>query len=430
MNELPETLDKTYERILTNIPVNKRKIAHKVLQFLAFDEDDNLSGNADKLAEAVIVDVEQLSFKPEYRFLDRNSLFEICTCLITLTTDGRVILAHYSVKEYLISKRMRHSQAAAFQISQSAHCVLWAKTSLVYLLDITYDGLCSAKDYKGRDMDVYEETNFPFLALAHAWDDQIHSVNAVHAEELDKFIIHGLVERLLNPNGSHYQGWLESTQIYHTNLGEKCYFPRWKTSPGLEPSLSLAYACYFNLLESVKMILDLNPDLATTEKQLEPDLGSYFNPSGTDLPRTAVEIAIMSNHFELLDLLFDRGADPNGVNAGGDCRLIYALKVRAGFESVLDLLRAGADPNPRGVTFTPLQLATFHQEFFMIETLLDAGSHVNAVGDDEAVVAAIKRDCSTEVGLFSQVDIDEGIHNSYTWYSTILSDPPTDFREP
>lgn len=73
------------------------------------------------------------------------------------------------------------------------------------------------------------------------------------------------------------------------------------------------------------------------------------------------------------------------------------------------LLKAGADPNPCGVVLTPLQVACISHGYDIVEQLLKAGAHVNAVGDDEAVVAAIQRDCSTEVGRFSQVDIEEGI---------------------
>lgn len=408
---------------MTIIPVKKRKTAHKVLQLLSFDTDGTFSRDPYMLAEAVVVDVEKLSFKPEYRFLDQNSLFEICTCLITLTTNGRVILAHYSV-----------SRASAFQISNSANIILLTKTSLVYLLDVTYVGLYSAKDYNSddqqEDYNIFERANFPLLTLANNWPSNIRFVKWESIGELDQVIILGLIQRLLNPNGSHYKGWLESTQIHRMfkedrALALSCdfpeYFPVWKTGPELEPSLGLAYACYFGLLEPAKLLLDLNPGLATTEEQLELDLENSFNRSEADLPRTAVEIAITRRFDDILELLFDRGADPNAVNAGGDCPLLQVLKLpeETDFsfgdqeEHISDLLQvlleAGADPNPRGATLTPLQVAVIIHSYGIVVQLLKAGTLVNAVGDDEAVVAAIQRDCSTEVGKFSQVDIEEGI---------------------
>lgn len=417
LNELPETLDETYERILLKIPVKKRKIAHKVLHLLAFNIGHSISDDSYALAEAVIVDVEQLSFKPEYRFLDRNALFEICTCLITHTASGQVNLAHYSVKEYLISKRIQHSPAAAFKISPVAHYALFIKTCLVYLLDITYDGLRSYKDYDPRVYPYWPE--FPFLFSALDSFRHINSRNGGLVEEVDKVIIDGLVERLLNPNGSHYQGWLETAQISEIHHSKGLFFPRWKTGPGPNPSLNLAYACFFGQLESAKKILDSNPGLATAEEQLEFDMENTFNRTGRDLPRTAVEIAIIRSYSDIVELLFDRGADPNGVNAGGDCRLLYILKSREGPTSlgcsttslgfggtalcnIMQVtLKAGADPNLRGGAFTPLQVATIRHDYIVVEQLLKAGARVNAVGDDEVVAAAIKRDCSSGVDLFS-----------------------------
>lgn len=135
MHELPETLDETYDRILLKIPQKSSRLAHRVLRLLAFD-NEGIFSMLDNLVEAVVVDVEQLSFSPEKRLLDKNDLFEICTCLITLTSRNEVRLAHYSVKEYLVSERIHRGPATAFQISEIGFGVLARKICLVYLLDI------------------------------------------------------------------------------------------------------------------------------------------------------------------------------------------------------------------------------------------------------------------------------------------------------
>ena len=74
LQELPETLDETYERILMKIPQKSSRLAHKVLQLLAFD-DEKLFSTLNALAEAVVVDVEQLSFSSEKRLFDKNDVF-------------------------------------------------------------------------------------------------------------------------------------------------------------------------------------------------------------------------------------------------------------------------------------------------------------------------------------------------------------------
>ena len=97
-----------------------------------FDEDPA------KLAEAVIVDVEHLIFSQNDRLLSLDDLFEICTCLITSTEFGGVKLAHYTVKEYLVSERIKDSPARQFQISEDIANGLLCKTMLLYLLNISY----------------------------------------------------------------------------------------------------------------------------------------------------------------------------------------------------------------------------------------------------------------------------------------------------
>lgn len=398
-----------------------------MLQILAFDDIGRFN-HLDLLAEAVIVDVEQLALKPEYRFLDKNALFEICTCLVTLDGYDEVNLAHYSVKEYLISDRIQRSTAAAFQISPAAYHVLLAKTALVYLLDITYDGLCSAKDHRNqddtdeRDYQIHEKYNFPYLAEAHHWVDEVNTAKIGFIEVHDEAIIDCLVARLLNSNRARYQEWLESTQIYREYYfnkftpdeirPEEKIFPRWKTGPGLEASLALAYACYFNITGLAKRILDLNPDLARLEAQLEPDWEQYISDARSP-PRTPLEMAIFYGRIDSAKLLLDRGADPNGINPDGDCRLLYLLKTLKAFEQDLHkegailplLLKAGVDPNPRGVAFTPLQVAARYHDHSVVKILLEAGVYVNAVGDEEAIVATIQRDCSIEY----HVDLNERI---------------------
>ena len=53
------------------------------MKLLAFDDENNA------LAEAVVVDVEQLSFSSEKRLFDKNDVFEICTRLRIVETRFR-----------------------------------------------------------------------------------------------------------------------------------------------------------------------------------------------------------------------------------------------------------------------------------------------------------------------------------------------------
>lgn len=285
MHELPETLDETYERILLQIPQKSGRIAHKVLQLLAFD-NENLFSTLNALAEAVVVDVEQLSFNPEKRLLDKNYLFEICTCLITLTSKEEVRLAHYSVNEYLVSERIQRSLTASFQIFEIGFGVLATKICLVYLLDITYDGVCSAKDYLSKftedqryDYDHQLATNFPFLTTALCWE--LNDTGTISDPAID-----GLLIRLFNPKGVHYQQWLHCTNIRLIEILKVIRYPSWRTLPGAESIVAFTNACRYHLLGTAKAMLESKPDLVTSGDLLEfdPDNGymdDYILRAGT-----------------------------------------------------------------------------------------------------------------------------------------------------
>lgn len=131
------------------------------------------------------------------------------------------------------------------------------------------------------------------------------------------------------------------------------------------------------------MILDLNRDLVATEEQLELDLENPYNYPEHNLPRTAIEIAINWEYSDILELLLDRGWDSNGVNARGDCPLLDVLKVLKSslydyymgkdvHDFVQLLIKAEADPYPRGVALTPLQVAITTHDIVIIKQLLEA----------------------------------------------------------
>ncbi|KAL1641938.1 hypothetical protein SLS58_005774 [Diplodia intermedia] len=128
LNSLPETLDATYDRIIQDMLKRKQKGAITLLQFLAFAQWPI------RLAEAVdIVAVDPSSsppFDPENRMPDPLEVATLCSSLVSV---DRVYLslAHYSVKEYLISDRLQGSlQHRFFEINAHASIV---NTILGYL---------------------------------------------------------------------------------------------------------------------------------------------------------------------------------------------------------------------------------------------------------------------------------------------------------
>jgi hypothetical protein len=84
LQELPATLEETYDRILNSIPKQYCREARIVMQLLAISyRPMTLS----EVSEAVIVDYKNCEFDPENRLRDPHDLLEICSSLITVTSS-------------------------------------------------------------------------------------------------------------------------------------------------------------------------------------------------------------------------------------------------------------------------------------------------------------------------------------------------------
>ena len=77
---------------------------------------------------------------------------------------------------------------------------------------------------------------------------------------------------------------------------------------------ALMYAARQNAMESVSALADMKVDLNATTKQ-----------EGT----TALQIAVINIHYDLANLLLERGADPNVVDLSGMTALYATVDMRA-----------------------------------------------------------------------------------------------------
>ena len=86
LKELPQTLDKTYDRILENIPYEDRKNVYSVIQMLTVFCHPLIS---DEVAEALAVDYEIEMFdREEDGLMNKYDILKICTSLITLSKSN------------------------------------------------------------------------------------------------------------------------------------------------------------------------------------------------------------------------------------------------------------------------------------------------------------------------------------------------------
>ena len=115
LEELPETLDETYERVLRDINKANRGYACRLLQCLTVASRPL---RIEELAEVLAIDFPALArgvpqLNPNWRWTDHHrAVLSTCSSLITIVDDGGsqvVQFSHFSVKEFLTSDRLAHS---------------------------------------------------------------------------------------------------------------------------------------------------------------------------------------------------------------------------------------------------------------------------------------------------------------------------------
>ena len=132
LNDLPESLDETYERILREISKPNRDHARRLLQCLVVATRPL---HVEELTEVLAVDFDDVEripkLNPNWRWEDEEqALLTSCSSLIAIikAEDSRVVqFSHFSVKEFLISTRLADSSkdVSRYHIDlEPAHTIL------------------------------------------------------------------------------------------------------------------------------------------------------------------------------------------------------------------------------------------------------------------------------------------------------------------
>ncbi|KZP31902.1 ankyrin, partial [Athelia psychrophila] len=135
LKAVPKGLDATYEKMLlsSNNPADLKQL----LMWLAFSQHDL---RAEELADVVAVDFSSTdlpSFDPGLRFFRPTDVLEMCCGFVTENADtGFITLVHQSVKDYLISARIKGGGASYFGFDEMLAQSMIAQTCLACLLHL------------------------------------------------------------------------------------------------------------------------------------------------------------------------------------------------------------------------------------------------------------------------------------------------------
>ncbi|OHF01702.1 hypothetical protein CORC01_02893 [Colletotrichum orchidophilum] len=319
LKNLPKGLDATYDRLLLSLEPEFEAQILNTLKWLAFA---NRTLRLEELAEIFIFHPERaVLFDKEERLFEPEEVLRYIPSLVTVqkvhdkdTSDAvddksrrfttYVRLAHFTVKEYMISSRIGKGPAARYSFTENdahlhiSHCCL---AYHLYKVDETYtDDSFPVGDYATGNIGWHLE-----MTPRHKWTSEIVRLAAralaVHSSSLIEILC-------ITINRDDFDAG----------------------KPGLEQSLRRPY-CY----TASRGFLHL------TDLLLSPASDTYDYLTQEDLDLTLLKAA-SAGSSGIVRLLLDKGAHVNAQNDKGESALQLAAS-RNHSETVNLLLSRGAD---------------------------------------------------------------------------------------
>ena len=196
LEDLPKTLDETYGRSLLGIDDEKREYAQRLFRCLMVSIRPF---RVEELAEVLAIQFRKAApptfnaaWRPEN---SKEAVLSACSSLISIVdTGGKQVVqfSHFSVKEYLISERLRTAEERLsfyHVLPEPAHTIL-AHASLSVLLQLD------------DNVDRNTIADFPLAPYAaRYWGDHAKFRNV--SSEIEE-----VMERLFNPAMPHFAAWV------------------------------------------------------------------------------------------------------------------------------------------------------------------------------------------------------------------------------
>jgi len=341
-------LDETYERVLKEIGMTNRDLAHRLLQCLVVAVRPL---RVEELAEILALDFEGTTpeLKEDWRLEDRQrAVLSTCSSLITVVDDhgSRVIqFSHFSVKEFLTSDRLAKfkGDVSHFHIMpEPAHMTL-AQACLGALLQ--FDG--SAND---GEVDV----RFPLARYAaEHWVEHAQFGNVSSSLRVQDGM-----RRLFDSDKPSFTAW---RRLYNID-SHWIQFAKGKGPPGSP----LYYASLCGFRDLAAHIIAEHPE------QVNARSGINHSP---------LVAALHKRHFDVAELLYQRGAVVDVT--GYDNRTPLISTAIDGFADVARwLLAHGANANwqEHDAHRTPLSSAAVRGHLEIVYMLLGHGVQVDLAG--------------------------------------------------
>jgi ankyrin repeat protein len=356
LDELPDTLDETYERALKEINKATWELSHRLLQCVAVASRPL---RVEELAQFLGFDFKK---GPTPKFHEgwlpedpvHAVLFTTSNLLAIVPVDGSSVIqfSHFSVKEFLTSSRLAESSdiiLRRYHVSMTFAHTLAAQACLGMLLHLD-------KNITRGDLE-----KFPLAEYAAE-----HWVDHARFEDVPGKVEDG-IKLLFDPTKFHFSVWV---WIYDLSV-EDPYWRREKQGkiPSQPHGTPLHYAALCGFPTVVKYLL--------IEYWQEIDTLGFDNDS------TALHLACRRGHVEVVCVLLDSGANAEALDKHESTPLHEAS--RGGHvELVRVLLDRGVDTKPKNdAGYTPAILALMGGHVQVAKVFIEFGVDIEIGGMDE-----------------------------------------------
>jgi ankyrin repeat protein len=342
LDELPETLDETYERTLLDIDKDNWEYAHRLFQCIVVARRPL---RVEELAEFLAFKSGEggsLAYQEDWRPEDpRDTVLSTCSSLITVVNvDGSPVMefSHFSVKEYLTSNRISEGRVLRYYIPLEPAHLFVTQACLSFLLQL--DNHVTKEQIEDSPLARY---------AGRYWADHAEFGNvSSHAEDMMK--------TLFNPKRHHFTNWV---WIYDT-IWDKSPVSAALPRPGWAPLHHAAQHGFDRVAEWLitTCAQDVNVshnfraplNIASIKGRLKVVQVLLAHHADVDINCTGghwapLHLSLWNGHPTVARVLLEHGADVNLKSTGGWTPLRSLLQISRNLETAQMLLEHGADPN-------------------------------------------------------------------------------------
>ena len=344
LEELPDSLDETYERILREIRKPNQRLAHRLMQCLVAAVRPL---QVKELAEVLAFnfDAEGIpKLNSNWRWEDQEGAVMLaCSSLVMIVKYGdlRIVqFSHFSVKEFLMADRLAEPMrdVSRYHIGlEAAHTIL-ARACLGVLLQL--DDRVNRDNIQGLPLALYSAQYWP----THARFENVSSQ------------IKDCTECLFDEDKPHFATWLWAFNDdgWSKDIPTMC--------PAKPSSVPLYHAARLGFRDLAAHLIAEHPE--------------HINARGWG-GFAPIHVAASAGHVDISALLLERGADADSRNNYNQTPLHWAA-VSGKVEASKYLLDCGADINARNdLHATPLYLAARSGHVGFVRMLLERGARID-----------------------------------------------------